>query len=257
MAAYFDKLDVSEAVGHELAAACMRLGGVPQSPDALTGGLPFRDVLGDPFDTGRWAIIPGITTLTIRLRRYPAEPSFLLHRRDPAKVATSGGNYSVIPAGEFQPSSVALWDRRADFDLWRNVVREYSEELLGAPEHDGTRTRPIDYGNWPLYRRLTQARVEGTVHAAVLGLGLNALTLVAAILAVVVLDDDVFEEVFGETVRYNEEGEILSPGGAAPADGIPFTEASVTRMLTTQPMSASGAAILSLAWQHRRQLLAL
>ena len=47
----------------------------------------------------------------------------------------------MIPAGEFQPASVALWDRRNDFDLWRNIVREYSEELLGTPEHDGTRSQ--------------------------------------------------------------------------------------------------------------------
>ena len=109
---------------------------------AIAGRLPFRDLVADPFDPQRRAVIPAITTLTIRLRRYPAEPSFLLHWRDPAKVATAGGLYDVVPAGEFQPSSVALWDRRNDFDLWRNIVREYSEELLGMPEHDGSRSRP-------------------------------------------------------------------------------------------------------------------
>jgi hypothetical protein len=217
-----------------LAAACMRLGGVPQSSTDLTGVLPFRDLIGDPFQLTRRAVIPAITTLTIRLRRYPADPSFLLHRREPGKVATSGGLYGVIPAGEFQPSGVALWDRRTDFDLWRNIVREYSEELLGAPEHDGTRTRPIDYGRWPLHQRLLQARAEGTVHAAVLGFGLDALTLAATFLTVVVIDDEVFREVFGETVRYNEEGEVIATGQGAPAAGC-----------------------LSLAWQHRRPLLGL
>jgi hypothetical protein len=124
-------------------------GGIPASPTDLPGRLPFRDLVGgDPFDPARRAIIPAITTLTIRLRRYPAEPSFLLHWRDPAKVATAAGIYDVIPAGEFQPSSVALWDRRNDFDLWRNVVREYAAE---QPEHDGTRSRPIAYDDWPLY----------------------------------------------------------------------------------------------------------
>lgn len=52
--------------------------------------------------------------------------------RDPAKVATAGGVYDVIPADEFQPSSVALWDRSSDFDMWRNIVREYSEEQVGT-----------------------------------------------------------------------------------------------------------------------------
>ena len=257
MGAYFDKLDVSEALGHELAAVCTELGGVPESPAALEGRLPFRELLGDPFDTQRRAVIPAVTTLTLRLRRYPAAPSFLLHWRDPAKVATAAGIYDVVPAGEFQPSSVALWDRRCDFDLWRNIVREYSEELLGTPEHDGTRTQPIDYEGWPLFQQLTQARSDGTAYTAVLGIGLDALTLAATILTVVVLDDDVFTQVFGDAVRLNDEGEIVNVAGGAPIDGVPFTEENVTRMLTAEPMASPGAACLSLAWQHRDHLLGL
>lgn len=116
--------------------------GLTTSPSQLRGRLPFRDHIGDPFDPQRRAITPAITTLTIRLRRYPAEPSFLLHWLDPAKVVTAGGTYDVVPAGEFQPSNVALWDRSCDFDLRCNIVREYLEGLLGAPEHDGTQSSP-------------------------------------------------------------------------------------------------------------------
>ena len=249
LANYFDKLDISEALGHEMAAACMA-DGLAVSLEQLRDRLPFRGLVGDPFDPQRRAIIPAITTLTIRLRRYPAEPSFLLHWRDPAKVATAGGIYDVIPAGEFQPSSVGLWDRRNDFDLWRNVVREYSEELLGEPEHDGTRSQSIDYELWPLYQQLQTARVNGAVGTFLLGLGLDALTLAATILTVVVIDDDVFTEVFGSTVRFNDEGEIVSVGGA-PAEGVPFTEEAVSRMLETEPMASPGAACLARAWQHR------
>jgi hypothetical protein len=128
----------------------------------------------------------------------------------------------VIPAGEFQPSSVALWDRRSDFDLWRNIAREYSEELLGAPEHDGTRTEPIDYASWPLYQAREQARAAGTVTVLLLGIGLDALTLAATILTVVVIDDDVFDAVFGRAVRFNDEGEIVGIGDGRPVEGIPF-----------------------------------
>jgi hypothetical protein len=255
LAAYFDKLDVSEALGHELAATCMRRWrNPPTSAELLAGSLPFRDAVGDPFDTGRRAVIPAVTTLTIRLRRFPAEPSFLLHWRDPSKVATAGGLYDVVPAGEFQPASVALWDRRNDFDLWRNMVREYSEELLGTPEHDGTRTQPIEYANWPLYQQLEGAQERGTVVPFFLGIGLDALTLAATILTVVVFDDDVFDQVFGAVVRYNDEGEIVSVGGKA-AEGVPFTQASVERLLQREPMASPGAACLALAWGQRDQLL--
>jgi hypothetical protein len=86
----------------------------------------------------------------------------------------------------------------------RRTVREYSEELLGAPEHDDTRTEPIDYPSWPLYQRLEQARQDGTLRASLLGVGLDALTLAATILTVVVIDDDVFNEAFGNAVQFNE-----------------------------------------------------
>ncbi|MGH4013256.1 MAG: helix-turn-helix transcriptional regulator [Pseudonocardiaceae bacterium] len=253
LGAYFDKIDVCEALAHEVAAVCLA-DGSPNSPEPLRGRLPFRELIGDPFDPQRRAIIPAIATLTIRLRRYPAEPSFLLHWRDPAKVATAGGTYGAIPTGEFQPSSIALWDRCNDFDLWRNVVREYSEELLGEPEHDGSRSRPIDYQQWPLYQRLQAARADGSLSAFVLGLGVDALTLSTNVLTVVVVDDDVFTEVFGKAVRCNEEGEIVAVGGGTPTEGVPFTEAAVRHMLDSEPMAETGAACLALAWQHRDAL---
>lgn len=256
LAAYFDKLDVSEAVGHELAAACLaHRAEPPRTADALRDVLPFRSLIGDPFDPTRRAVIPAITTLTIRLRRYPAEPSFLLHWRDPAKVATAGGMYDVIPAGEFQPASVALWDRSNDFDLWRNIVREYSEELLGTPEHDGTRSRPIDYDGWSLYRELEDARAAGALTSSVLGVGLDALTLAATILTVVVIDDDVFMRQFGGAGRLNEEGELVGTGGGQPVEGLPFNGAVVDRLLSSEPMASPGAACLALAWRHRDSIL--
>ena len=258
LAAYFDKLDVSEALGHELAVACLRReNGFPDSTESLRDALPFRTLIGDPFDLSRRAIIPAVTTLTIRLRRYPAEPSFLLHWRDPAKVATAGGVYDVIPAGEFQPASVALWDRHNDFDLWRNIVREYSEELLGTPEHDGTRSKPIDYQAWPLYRTLEDAQAAGAVVPLVLGLGLDALTLAATILTVVVMDDDVFTSAFGAATRFNEEGEIVAIGDGRATEGVPFTRESVERLLSSEPMASPGAACLALAWRHRDRILGL
>lgn len=253
LAAYFDKLDLSEALAHETALRCMER--MRDDVEDLAEGLPFRELIGDPFDPHRRAIIPAITTLTIRLRRYPSPPSFLLHWRDPVRVATAAGQYDVIPAGEFQPSSVALWDRRNDFSLWRNMVREYSEELLGQPEHDGTRTEAIDYANWPLFQHLSQARESGQVTASVLGMGLDALTLAATIMTVVVIEDDIFDTIFGATVRVNDEGEVVAIGDGRPADGLPFTAEVVDRLLSSEPIAAPGAACLALAWQHREQLI--
>ena len=51
----------------------------------------------------------------------------------------------IIPAGVFQPSGIAPWNIRADFDIWHSILRELSEEFLGNPDHDGSAAEPIDY----------------------------------------------------------------------------------------------------------------
>jgi len=257
LAAYFDKLDVSEALGHELAEAQLRL--TEKDGRVREVGwkrVPFRRIIGDSFDMEHLPVIPAVTTLTLCRDRAAGTAAFLLHWRNPEFVATAGGVYDVIPAGEFQPSSVAPWDQVNDFDLWRNIVREFSEELLGTPEHDGSRSTPIDYDSWPFYRSLERARATGQLGAFCLGVGLDALTLAATILTVVVIDDDVFEKVFGEIVRANAEGiTVTTLDGQRSASGIPFTEYNVRRLLTSEPMASPGAACIALAWRHREALL--
>ena len=126
-------VDVCEAAAHELAAVHMagKRVGWPT--------LAFRRLIGDPSDLTRRSIAPSINTLTVR--RDDRGGSFLLHDRNSSRVAVAGGMYHLIPAGMFQPSSVSPLDHVNDFDLWRNVMREYSEELLGNPEHDGSGRR--------------------------------------------------------------------------------------------------------------------
>jgi transcriptional regulator with XRE-family HTH domain len=250
LATYFDKLDVSEAIGHEMAELRSR-----KDTQITSRDLPFRSLIDDPFDCHRRAMLPAITTLT--LRRGRGGESFLLHWRDPRKVATAAGVYDVIPAGEFQPSSIAPHDLVNDFDIWRNIVREFSEELLGTPEHDGTRSSPIDYDGWPLYRDLGRARAEGKVSAVCLGAGVDALTLAATILTVVIIDAEVFDELLADAVQVNAEGlTLFGEDGDSSGTGIEFSERNVTRLLENEPMASPGAACLALAWRNRIALLA-
>jgi transcriptional regulator with XRE-family HTH domain len=256
LSAYFDKLDIAEAIGHEFARAASQSGADGRAGTGVTWrDLPFRR-LTDPFDLASRHVIPAITTLTLCRNRERGTAAFLLHWRDPARVATAGGIYDVIPAGEFQPSSIGPWSQIADLDLWRNIVREYSEELCGEPEHDGSRGTPVDYDGWPFYRAMSRAREAGRLSAYCLGVGLDALTLAATIPTVVVIDDDAFDEIFGEIVEVNAEGvTVNSFQGQGSPTGIPFTADNVERLLTDEPMAPPGAACLHLAWQHREQLL--
>lgn len=250
---YFDKLDVPEAIAHEFAMA-QEL----SKPDRPTGwaDLPLRSLIGDPFDLRRRAVMPAIETMTLRRQRSTGGASFLLHWRDPAKVATDAGIYGLIPAGEFQPSSIASWDVENDFDLWRNVVREYSEELLGEPERDGSQSEPLQYDEWPFFRALQNAKEDGRVAVYCLGVGLDALRLAATILTVVVIDDDVFDDLFGGSVRVNAEGVLITAAESTTvSEGIPFNTDSIRRLLTQEPMASPSACILYRAWRLRDQFL--
>jgi len=248
---YFAGINVGEAVAHELAAWHLGQTARPRLAD-----LPFRDLVGHPADLAGRAVNPAISMLTLRKDR-GGGMTFLLHRRDAALVAHGGGLYQVIPVGVFQPSSDTAAALRADFDLWRCAVREYSEELLGTAEtcetygRDGT---AFDYDAWPLYRSLSGAREAGSLRSYLLGLGVDPLSLATDILTVTVIDGAVFDEVFAGLAASNAEGLVL--GGGDAAGRFAFTRANVERFVTSEPMQAAGAAVLSLAWQHRDQLTA-
>ncbi|TDD87227.1 transcriptional regulator [Actinomadura rubrisoli] len=214
---YFDGVNVGEAVAHELAAR----------EAAEARGLPLRERVGDPCDLSRRTALNAITTLTVT-----TSGSYVLHWRDPAKVAHAGGLYQVMPVGVFQP----LGDERRDLDLWRCMVREYAEELLGGDE---------DYGegfvqdDWTFHRVLTEAREKGAARARFLGLGVDPLSFALDLLTVVVVEDAAFGDLFGGLVAVNDEGEVAM----APFDGT-----------VPEPMQPAGAAALELAWRHRRTL---
>ncbi|MEU8803009.1 hypothetical protein [Spirillospora sp. NPDC048819] len=210
-ARYFDGVNVGESAAHELAAG--------------VDGLPLRGRVGDPCDLTRRAALAAITTVTLT-----TTGSYVLHRRDPAKVAHAGGLHHVMPVGVFQPLG------GEPPDLWRCMVREYAEELLGMGE---------DYGDgfvqeeWPFHRAMTAARERGRLRAYFLGLGVDPLTFALDLLTVVVVDGEAFGDLFGGLVAVNDEGEV----SMAPFDGT-----------VPQPMQPAGDAALRLAWRHRRAL---
>jgi hypothetical protein len=251
---YFDVINVCEAVAHEIAAGTL-VRQDPGAPLTLTG-LPLRSKIGDPLDLRRRPVMTGISTLTLRLDRGAGDPRMVLHWRDPARVASGGGLYQVAPVGMFQPSHDAEWNLANDFSLWRSITRELSEELLGTSESYGSDAAPIDYGRWPFHTALTDGRRAGALRGYLLGLGTDPLTLVTDLLTVIVFDAGLFDAALGGLVRRNDEGRMVTgpgpPGGAA---GVAFSASSVERFTTAEAMQPAGAALLRLAWQHRKVLL--
>ena len=111
----------------------------------------------------------------------------------------------------------------------------------------------LDYGRWPFYRQLVEARQAGRLAVHCLGLGVDPVTFATDVLTVAVFDGAEFDAAFGGLVALNAEGRVITGGRA---EGIPFTEETVTRLTgDDEPVQASGAALLQLAWQHRHHLL--
>ncbi len=240
---YFEMINTGEAAAHEFAAASQPRGN-PVRPTEMKD-LPLRSLIGDPTDLRRRPVMAAIAALVLRADRDSGDVQMILHWRDPARVATGGGLYQVAPVGMFQPSHDAAWNLSHDFSLWRAIVRELSEELLGAGEDYHSDTAPIDY------------RRNGTLRVHWLGLGMDPLTLVVDMLSVAVFDAALFDAVFAGLVSANEEGRMITsenPAGAA--IGVPFSAASVERFTDGEPMQAAGAALLRTAWRHRDTLLA-
>jgi Helix-turn-helix domain len=250
LATFFDKLDVSEALSHEFAAAMME-----DAPPAWRQ-LPFRARLSQPFDLSSRMGSASIATLTMRRSTTDGSHTFFLLLRDPGRVAVGGGQYGVIPAGEFQPSCIAPACMQDDLDLWRNIVREYSEELLGEPEHDGSSGEPLDYECWPFYRAMQHARESGQLRAYVLGVVLHALGLNPAIITAVIIDDVVFDELFHGLVAVNAEGRVVtSLDNCQSVHGLPFTEETVRQLMDREPLGGTSAACLALTWRYRESLV--
>jgi hypothetical protein len=72
----------------------------------------------------------------------------------------------------------------------------------------------------------------------------------------VVINDDVFDSIFGDTVSVNSEGALVTAADSSSVtDGLPFTKETVRRLLTREPMASPGACILDRAWKFRPELL--
>ena len=247
---YFDMIDVGEALAHELALTHLDAKGNLTTERPSWQRLPFRQLLGDPFELHHYPLLLSISTLTVRRSR--AGASFVLLRRNPSRVAIAGGLLSVMPTGVFQPACILPAGDCPDFDLWCNMMREYSEEFLGNPEHDGNGD-PIDYANDEPFRSLNQAYTAGKIRVFALGVGIDALNLVGDILTVAVFDADVFDAVFDGMVQVNDEGDVVSMD--RDRQQFAFDDGTIRRLSTSEPMAPSGAGCLRLAWQHRSSVL--
>ena len=151
----------------------------------------------------------------------------------------------------FQPAFVVDAPHSPDFDVWRNMMREYSEEFLGNSEHDGDGP-PIDYANTEPFRTTDSARQAGSIRVLALGTGIDALNHVADVLTIAIFDDAIFDHLFNGMVTHNDEGTIVTTDQQRRE--FTFDHDTITRLLENEPIAPSGAACVHLATNHRDRL---
>ena len=244
---FFDAVDINETLAHEFAAHHLAIDSNREAvmPRASMRRLTFRKLIANPFDLGRRPLMGAIGTLTIR---GGGSPSVVLHQRDAASVSGGGGMAHLLPAGIFQPSSVIPASVAADFSIWRNIQREYAEELLGHDEYDGS-GKPIRYDKLEPFAAMDEALRDGHIRVFCLGVTLDALTLAGDILTVAVIAPDTYDALFANAVETNSEGSM-------PAHAFPFEENTLTWLRESRRLSPGAAAALHLAWTNRKVLLA-
>jgi hypothetical protein len=249
---YFDALDTTEALAYETALLDLAIAhGLHRIPKFRPMSGPYRRWLGSPFDLSRRCAIPGVCTLTIR--RNGTAGTFILHERDPSRVALAQGVTHVTPAGEFQPQNLSATATKRDLDIWANIVREYAEEFLGL---EGAQGQPIDHLSEErlitFNSNLNQMYIAGEVSVHYLGIGLDPLSWKPEILTVAVFDSDAFDDAFSGIVHENSEGRLIFNNERL-RTGIPFTKEEVEHR-TAGRMLAAGCACLRLSWLHREIL---
>ncbi|MDD5327245.1 MAG: hypothetical protein PHY02_05465 [Phycisphaerae bacterium] len=238
MYSYFDKINYGEYLVYELEHHNLEKSWFKRHSNRKQ----LLQQIQEPYNH---IVLCGIDTLT--MLHNGTELRIIMHIRGADKTATSMGTYHVIPAGEFQPSCIAPASIKEDLNLWKNIMREYAEELLGMDEYDGNSAVPINYGIEP-FVSLENERTNGNIRPFYLGFGLEPASLQGEILTVVVFKEETFNKIFPNVLTENREGEIITDKDRW---GRQFTEEEYNSYREANILPTT-AAILDIAWNQRK-----
>lgn len=94
-----------------------------------------------------------------------------------------------------------------------------------------------------------QALFDGRIRVYCLGFTLDALTLCADLLTIVVFQPELYDVLFCNSVNVNDEGAI-------PVRAVPFEAHTIAWLREAEQLSPGAAAAIHLAWSHRSVILA-
>lgn len=235
---YFDKINFGEFLVYELAVNCLG----KKSGRKSTNRKRLLQHLRGPSD---FVIFSGICTLTMIFDGSVLR--IVMHKRGKKETAYAMGTYHVIPAGEFQPSCRALNAFGDDFNLWKSIMREYAEELLNMPEHDGNSMVQFNYETEP-FISLERERQHGNIKVFYLGTALDTITFQAEIMTVAVFKKESFDRIFVKIIYENKEGQIINDANEW---GREFTITERDQYINANTLP-SAQAILNIAWDNQQ-----
>jgi hypothetical protein len=179
---YFDKIDNGEYLVYEFA----------ESIEFNQGKPNYHKIASGISDLNELKILAGISTLFLLVS--DDQVRFLMGQRK-KKVGSAEGTFHVIPAGEFQPSSQAVNAFESDLVLWRNIMRESAEEILGKKECDGSSGIPYNYNEEP-FISLDKGKDSGAIQVFYLGFGLDPLSFQGEILTCALFKEELFNQIY-------------------------------------------------------------
>jgi hypothetical protein len=245
---YYNYMDNCELLHFEFARAIWRSfvvkGKSPKVSKAMGRTMDFRSKV-NIFEFQNRCTGIGINTLLIMKDRNNV--TFLKHKRTPGATMEAIDTEHVVPAGTFQPRREMPPVPDPDFNIYKTILRELGEELLGKKEMEEIGRSTEDISKDRHIRKFHKLFVEGYAKAFFLGWGLDPLTTKAEFLTVIVMDIHEFRKRFGEPhFKHNWEGRH---------DSFPFDAETVNDFIDGPYTLPAGAGCAKLAWDNRELLL--
>jgi len=243
---YFEYVDTCELLFYEFAMAVqvnfLKKSKSPKAEKMKDSSLPVRNKV-DILDFDNRSVGIGINTLLL-VRSIDNIWQFYVHRRPAGAIMEAANTIHVVPAGTFQPRRNMPENPDRDFDIYRNVLREFGEEMLGKEEWQQVKTAVADIVDDPIIAPFHELFESGAARVFFLGFGLDPLTTKAEFITAMVLNEMNYYESFGRLLRFTHNWE----GDFAPRL---FDEDNVLEFVKYVKMLPAGAACLHLAWQCR------
>ena len=249
---YFALFDTLEALAFESAKADFSAQ-ILRKNQINFESLKGRRIAGDPINLDQRCSYLGVATITLFGR--DGDYRFVMHQRDMRKVAVAEGLVTVVPAGEFEPSADSDTMIDKDFDIWKNIMREFNEELINPTEGSEQIKYQIDWEKDSPFKELNQLRNEGNIQVFFLGFIISPLNLKPIMMTTIVFSSGTFDKIVPVRKEKNEEGNLLWIVKQQGYEGHKFDENGVKFFLSNPNLAPDHRACLIAAWNNRDKII--